>query len=147
MIRRSKSIKRSPVRRKNRPKKRPKSELVQFKKKLWIKFAKWIKDTKGSDCFSCDRKGLVGRELHAGHMLSAGQYPAIRWDPMNVWPQCAYDNIFRKGNYLEYRQKFIDRFGQEEYDKLWNRRHEVRQWRLEDLKEIERMIDGEANQV
>lgn len=131
----------SAIKRKSEPKKRKKSELSAFKKKLWKKFAQWIKDTKGNDCFSCERKGLSGRDLHAGHMLSAGQYSALRWEVQVVWPQCSHCNIFRKGNYLEYRQRFIERFGQEEYDKLWNRRYELKQWRLEDLKEIENMID------
>lgn len=131
----------SAIKRKSEPKKRKKSELSAFKKKLWPKFAKYIKDLKGNDCISCDRKGLVGKDLHAGHMLSAGTYPGLKWEVPNVNPQCSYDNIFRKGNYLEYRERFIAKHGQEEYDKLWNRRHDARQYRLEDLQEIDRMID------
>lgn len=139
-----KPIRRSGIKRKPARKKRAKSELSAFKKKLWIKFAAWIKRKKGNTCFSCGKKDLVGKQLHAGHMFSAGKYPAIRWDEWNVWPQCAYCNIFLKGNYIEFHARFKITFGLDEYDRLHNARNDVKQWRLEDLKEIERTIDCDS---
>lgn len=136
-----KPIRRSGIKRKPVRKKRAKSELSAFKKKLWIKFAAWIKRG-NSTCFSCGKRDLVGKQLHAGHMFSAGKYPAIRWDKMNVWPQCAYCNIFLRGNYIEYHARFKEQFGEAEYNRLYLMRNDVKQWRLEDLKEIERMIDA-----
>lgn len=137
-------MKRSGIKRKPVRKKRAKSELSSFKKRLWIKFAAWIKKTKGNTCFSCGKTGLVGKQLHAGHMFSAGMYPALRWLAECVWPQCAYCNIFLKGNYVEFHARYKERFGEEAYAKLYDRRNEVKQWRLEDLKEIERMIDCDS---
>lgn len=140
MIRRKTPLRRSGIKRKPPKKKRAKSELVAFKKKLWTKFAKWIKDTKGSVCFTTGRV-VRGRNLHAGHCFSAGRYPALRWDPRNVWPQSAYANIYLKGDYVEFHKKLIEKIGQAEYDEMFARRNDVKQWRIEDLREIDRMID------
>lgn len=143
-LKRKAPLKRSkkPIKR-SRIKKPKKESLRAFKKKLWKKFAKWIKDTKGNICFSTGRGPLYGKQLHAGHMFSAGKYNALRWEPMNVWPQSAYANIYLKGDYPEFHRRFIERFGQEEYDKLWNRRNDVKQWRIDDLREIDKMIDDD----
>lgn len=139
-------IRRSRIRRRDKPKKRKPPGLVAFKRKLWPKFAAFIKRTKGNTCFSCGKKDLVGKDLHAGHMFSAGMYPALRWLIECVWPQCSRCNIFLKGNYIEYHARYIAEFGQEAFNKLYDHRNDVKQWRIDDLMEVEKKID-EANKL
>lgn len=146
MIRRSKPLKRSPIRRKNRPNKRPKSELVQFKKKLWKKFADWLKSKKGTTCFTCGKTGLSGVDRQAGHLFPKGQYNALRWDPLNIEIQCSKCNIWNHGAYTEFINNYIATYGREQYEALYAKRNEFKQWKLEDLKDIEKMIDNDQKQ-
>lgn len=136
------ALKRSYIKRKAKPKKRQKSELALFKKKLWRKFADFVKKRDGNTCFSCGKTPLIGNDWHAAHCFSAGKYPALRWRLDNVFSGCAKCNIWLKGNYVEFHARYKECFGQEKYDELFSHRNDVKQWRLEDLKEVERMIDG-----
>jgi hypothetical protein len=139
-------MKRSPIKRKARsagskPKKRKKSELVAFKKRLWPKFAAYIKRRDGPTCFVCKKTPLVGHDWHAAHCFSAGKYPALRWLFANVFSGCAKCNIWLKGNYIEYHARYKEEFGQEAYDKLHNSRNDTFQWRLPDLMAVDAEID------
>ncbi|TXH14886.1 MAG: hypothetical protein E6R03_08295 [Hyphomicrobiaceae bacterium] len=142
MIRRSKPIKRSPVRRKNRPKKRPKSELVLFKKKLWEKFSAWIKKRDGNICFVCGKTDLSGHNWHAAHVFSAGSYSALRWLVSNCFSGCYSCNVGKHGHYIEYHRLYKERFGEAAYNDLYEHRYDQKQWRLPDLQEIEKYLDS-----
>jgi len=52
-------------------------------------------------------------KLQAGHFYSAGQYPALRFNPDNVHGQALGDNYFKSGNLIEYRKNLLRRIGEE----------------------------------
>lgn len=141
MIKRRKPIARFGIKPRAERKKRAKSSLSAFKKKLWKKFSAFIKQRDGNTCFVCGKTPLVGNDWHAAHCFSAGKYPALRWRFDNVFSGCAKCNIWLKGNYIEYHDQYRKRFGEEAYKYLHDHRNDVKQWRLPDLMEIDTMID------
>lgn len=54
----------------------------------------------------------------AGHFISAGSCPALKFNEFNVNLQCKSDNYFKSGNLLEYRKNLIKKIGIEEVEKL-----------------------------
>ncbi len=60
-------------------------------------------------CISCQRhhKG----QWHAGHYLSVGSTPELRFDERNVHKQCAPCNNHLSGNIVLYRKGLLTRFG------------------------------------
>ena len=54
-------------------------------------------------CISCGR----WTTLQAGHYLSAGKYPRVRWNENNVNGQCLPCNYYQSGAPLQYRENLI----------------------------------------
>lgn len=54
----------------------------------------------------------------AGHYISAGSCPELRFNEFNVNLQGKSDNYFKSGNLLEYRKNLIKKIGKEEVEKL-----------------------------
>ncbi len=59
--------------------------------------------------------------------MDAGHYiprfiQSVRWDEMNVWPQCRKCNRELGGNLLSYRTKLIDKIGHDSVKDLEDRR-------------------------
>ena len=60
---------------------------------------------KGRPCMSCQRFIPEGKKRNAGHFLSVGARPEIRFSPINVWLQCESCNSptnGKSGNQAEY---------------------------------------------
>lgn len=70
----------------------------------------------GLPCISCGRN--TGAKMNAGHYLSVGAHPELRFNELNVHRQCEHCNSFKSGNQAEYRKRLIDKIGQAEVDKL-----------------------------
>jgi Bacteriophage Lambda NinG protein len=60
-------------------------------------------------CISCQRHHQG--QWHAGHYLSAGSTPELRFDERNVHKQCAPCNNHLSGNIVLYRKGLLARFG------------------------------------
>ena len=58
-------------------------------------------------CISCGR--FHGGQYHAGHYLSVGAHPELRFDESNVHRQCAPCNTHLSGNAVLYRKGLIQR--------------------------------------
>jgi len=67
-------------------------------------------------CISCGRHHQG--EWHAGHYLSTGARPELRFDEANVHKQCQPCNTHLHGNLVLYRAELIRRIGQPEVDRL-----------------------------
>ena len=80
-------------------------------------FNAWIRarDAKLA-CVSCGRHH--DGQWHAGHFLSTGARPELRFDPANVHKQCAPCNTHLSGNLVLYRAELVRRIGQAEVDRL-----------------------------
>lgn len=84
-------------------------------------------------CVSCGRHHQG--QFHAGHFRSVGGNPELRFEPLNVWRQCAPCNNHMSGNVVNYRIELVKRIGQEKVDWLEGK-HEPKRYTIEDLKAI-----------
>lgn len=62
-------------------------------------------------CISCGRHHQG--QWHAGHYLSVGAHPELRFDERNIHKQCQPCNTHLSGNQLEYRNGLIARYSQD----------------------------------
>jgi hypothetical protein len=105
----------------------------------WLKeaqqaFNRWIRLRDDKDpCISCGRHHEG--QYHAGHYLSTGARPELRFDPMNVHKQCQPCNTHLHGNLLMYRKAMIEIYGDEEVEILEGP-HEPKKYSIEELKAI-----------
>lgn len=129
---------RKPIRRsamiatRKRPRRKRKSTLAAAKRKLWAVFSAFIKARDGNTCVSCGAAGLEGQNWHAGHLFSAGQYAAIRYDERNVRSQCGRCNVFLRGNVHAY----IAATPPAIYSDLDARKAEPKQWRVPEIEAL-----------
>lgn len=112
-----------------RPRRQRKSTLAALKRKLWKLVSRYVKDRDGNTCFSCGKGGLSGNGWHAGHLFPAGSSALIRWEPKNLAPQCFHCNINLGGNGAAYAQRFIERYGIDEFQRLSKLSREMKAWK------------------
>lgn len=84
-------------------------------------------------CISCGRHH--NGQYHAGHYLSVGACPELRFDECNVHKQCSTCNNYRSGNISRYRVRLIKKIGIDKVEWLEGP-HEPRKRTIEELKEI-----------
>lgn len=66
-------------------------------------------------CFTCGRRDYESSvAVHAGHLFHGGADLVIK----NLHPQCYICNVKMDGNRRVYKAKFIEKYGQKEYDLL-----------------------------
>jgi len=97
-------------------------------------FNTWVRHRDaGLPCVSCGRhhNGL----WHAGHYRTVGGNPELRFEPLNVWRQCAPCNNHQSGNVLNYRIELLKRIGAELVEWLEGP-HEAKRYTVEEIKAI-----------
>jgi hypothetical protein len=127
-------------------------KVIREKKQKLKKRSDWIKEAqiafngyiRARDydklCISCDsslKAESVGGGYDAGHMLSRGAKPHLRFDERNCHGQCKRCNRYLSGNVANYRQRLIIRIGLSEVEALESN-HEIVKWTIEDLMAIKR---------
>ena len=107
--------------------------------------AKWLQEAQAAfnayvrrrdahlPCVSCGR--MHDGQWHAGHYLSTGARPELRFDERNVWRQCAPCNTHLHGNLVLYRVELIERIGLAEVERLEGPHHPAK-WTIDDLRAI-----------
>ena len=88
---------------------------------------------KGEPCISCG-KHHTG-QYHAGHFISRGSQPALRYEESNIWLQCQPCNVALSGNLLNYRKALIARIGIDKVEWLEGE-HEPKKYTIPDLQAI-----------
>jgi hypothetical protein len=95
--------------------------LHQEKKKALKTRSEWLKDAQavfnkyirlrdaGLPCISCGRHHQG--QYHAGHYLTVGACPELRFNELNAHKQCAPCNNHLSGNLVNYRKSLIDKIG------------------------------------
>ncbi|MBP5948230.1 MULTISPECIES: recombination protein NinG [unclassified Pseudomonas] len=80
-------------------------------------FNEWVR-LRDADrpCVSCGRHHEG--QYHAGHYRSVGANPELRFEPLNVWKQCAPCNTHLSGNLVHYRLSLLQLIGPEKVDWL-----------------------------
>lgn len=87
----------------------------------------------GQSCISCGRHHQG--QIHAGHYLSVGARPELRFNENNVHAQCAPCNNHLSGNIVLYRKGLMAKIGLELVEWLEGP-HEPKHYTIDDLKEI-----------
>jgi len=105
----------------------------------WMKdaqkvFNEFIRERdKAEPCISCQR--FHQGQYHAGHFVSVGSRPNLRFDEQNVHRQCAPCNNHLSGNIIHYRMNLIKKLGVEAVVRL-ETDFEPKKYTIDDLKEI-----------
>lgn len=108
--------------------------LSYWMKRAQSAFNAWIRESKGGQCISCGR--YHDGQMHAGHYRTTAAAPELRFEPDNVWPQCAPCNTHLSGNLVLYRANLIHKIGLARVEWLEGP-HEPRRYRKEDYHETE----------
>jgi hypothetical protein len=98
----------------------------------------------GKPCISCGRS--TGAKVNAGHYLTVGAHPELRFEPLNCHLQCEHCNCYLSGNLIRYRQRLIEVVGQETVDWLEGP-HEPKKYTIEDIKEIKAKYSKMAREL
>ena len=86
-------------------------------KKAQAVFNKFIRARDASmPCISCNRHHTGSYD--AGHYLSVGACPELRFDEANVHKQCVPCNQYKSGNVVLFRQALIGRIGIDALERL-----------------------------
>lgn len=124
--------------------KRERQELKKAKERVktrgeWLKeaqaaFNKFIRLRDSEEpCISCGRfhKG----QYHAGHYLTVGAHPELRFEELNNNKQCAPCNNHLSGNLVNYRINLIKKIGLDKVEWLEGP-HDPKHYTIDDIKEI-----------
>ena len=84
-------------------------------------------------CISCGRHHQG--QYHAGHFLSVGAHPELRFSELNVHKQCAPCNTHLSGNAVLYRQALVLKIGAEKLNWLEGH-HPTRHYTTDELKAV-----------
>lgn len=103
-------------------------KLTQAVFNAWIRFR-----DEGEPCNSCGRS--TGCKMNAGHFLSVGSSPELRFHPLNCNIQCEHCNVYKSGNIAEYKPRLIEKIGLANVEWLEGP-HEPKKYTCEQLREI-----------
>lgn len=95
-------------------------------------------------CISCGRHHQG--QYHAGHYLSVGARPELRYIESNVHKQCSPCNTHLSGNAVLYRIALINKIGVSGVDWLEGP-HEPKRYTIDDLKQIKREYTAKAKEL
>ena len=127
-LRAKKPLRGSKLRSKKKKPKKP--TITLLKKKLWEECKRITRARHGYDCYTC---GQRSDHPHTGHFIPSSICSAeMRYDLMNLRPQCFRCNIHLSGNWVAYekhlkadgidvevlKQRNEDTKGGQ-YDRLW----------------------------
>lgn len=106
----------------------------QWAKEAQQSFNAWVRlRDHDQPCISCGRRHTG--QYHAGHLLSVGARPELRFEPLNVHKQCSACNLHLAGNVILYRSALVKKLGNEIVDWLEGP-HEPKKYTIDDLKAI-----------
>ncbi|CAI8819718.1 Bacteriophage lambda NinG family protein [Pseudomonas sp. IT-P100] len=97
-------------------------------------FNTWVRHRDaGLPCVSCGRHH--NGQWHAGHYRTVGGNPELRFEPLNVWRQCAPCNNHQSGNVVNYRIELVRRIGADKVEWLEGP-HDPKRYTIEEIKAI-----------
>lgn len=103
-------------------------------KEAQAEFNAWVRLRDQSlPCVSCGR--FHEGQWHAGHYRTVGANPELRFEPLNVWRQCAPCNNHMSGNVVNYRIELVKRIGADTVEWLEGK-HEPKRYTVDDFKRI-----------
>jgi hypothetical protein len=110
-----------------------------------VVFNEWIRLRDAAlPCVSCGRHHEG--QYHAGHYRTVGANPELRFDPLNVWKQCAPCNNHKSGDIVNYRIELVKRIGLERVEWLEGP-HEPQRYTIEELKTIKAEYQAKTREL
>jgi len=105
-----------------------KQTITKLKKKLDTIFSQYIRlrdsDINGYvQCISCGNT-YHWKKAQNGHYVSRSVL-ALRFDEENCFAQCVSCNMFKNGNYINYRINLCDKVGEDKVKELESRRFDI----------------------
>lgn len=130
------------------------STISSYKKTVWKSFARYIKVRDCSPfgnclCCTCSKQlRWDDAQLHAGHFL-AGRGNAVLFDEVIVHSQCSGCNKYGGGKPWEYEEFMRRKYGYswDELEEIKLRRHQVKKYTMEELKELKKHYEVEFNRI
>lgn len=109
------------------------------------KFNAWVR-LRDADlpCVSCGR--FHDGQWHAGHYLTTGARPELRYEPLNCHRQCQPCNTHLSGNLVLYRQELLKRIGKDAVAWLEGP-HAPKKYSSQDLADIAAHYSREARKL
>ena len=99
-----------------------------------VAFNAWVRERDALlPCVSCGRHH--DGQYHAGHYRTVSANPEIRFEPLNVWKQCAPCNNHKSGDIVNYRIELVKRIGAEKVEWLEGP-HEPKHYTVEQLHQL-----------
>lgn len=95
-------------------------------------------------CISCGRHHEG--QYHAGHYLSVGARPELRYEPLNVWKQCAPCNTHLSGNAVLFRQALVREIGLDRVEWLEGP-HQAKKYTADELRAIKAEYTAKAREL
>lgn len=116
-------------------------------KELQAAFNAWVRcRDAGLPCISCGRPASWQGQWDAGHYLSRGSSPAIRFDSANVHKQCLPCNRHLSGNLVLFRINLIQRIGLAEVERLEGP-HEPLKMTLAEIQDMKTFYRAEVRRL
>lgn len=108
-------------------------------------FNQWVR-LRDADkpCISCGRHHEG--QYHAGHYLSVGARPELRYEPFNVWKQCSPCNTHLSGNAVLFRQALVREIGLERVEWLEGP-HPAKKYTADELRAIKTEYAAKAREL
>lgn len=117
----------------------------QHLKEAQTAFNEWVRLRDAARaCISCGRHH--DGQYHAGHYRPTNSNPALRFEPDNVWKQCAPCNTHLSGNLVNYRSALLQLIGAQRVEWLEGP-HEPRKYTIEDLQAIKADYRAKVRQL
>ena len=98
----------------------------------------------GLPCISCQRHH--SGQYHAGHYLTVGAHPELRFEPDNCHKQCAPCNNHLSGNIVEYRKGLLAKIGPDRLEWLEGH-HEPKKYTIDEIKQLTAHYRAEAKRL
>ena len=136
------AIKQRKADRERKEKLKSRSELAR---EAQAAFNAWVR-LRDADkpCISCGRHHEG--QYHAGHYLSVGARPELRYEPINVWKQCAPWKTPLSGNAVLFRQALVREIGLERVEWLEGP-HPAKKYTADELRAIRDEYRAKAREL
>lgn len=136
------------IKKENNKKKENVRQKSFYEKKLQTiinSIVRLIDNDKG--CISCSHgwDGNWTRQRHAGHRLSVGSHPELRFNFLNNFVQCSICNNYKSGNERAYDKGLIKHYGELFYNEVSGLKGEYKSLKLTKT-ELQEIIEN-ANKI
>ena len=96
-------------------------------------------------CVCCGRT-LPWQEAQNMHYVGRANMNT-RWETQNCFAGCIGCNVFKNGNYPAFTKYLLDNFGEEWLKNLIKKGQEIKQWSIDELKEMIEKYQTLVNQL